>query len=76
MTKKCKYQGFIELNGKRYLFIPKNEKLEISNCCVDGIICDSKDYNRNIEKIKTLNQGCDPYEVLFLDKATKLKDLQ
>ena len=68
MTKKCKYQGFIELNGKRYLFIPQNEKLEISNCYVDGIICNKKDYDRNVEKIQTLNQGTNVPQIIYLDK--------
>lgn len=72
-TKKCKYQGFIELNGKRYLFIPNHEKLEISNCYVDGIICNSVDYNRNIEKIKTLNQGSIKFDVVFLDNPVNFE---
>lgn len=74
-TKKCKYQGFIELNNKRYLFIPENERLEITNCYVDGIICKSNDYKRNVEKINTLNQGTEKFDVIFLDKPVNFEQL-
>lgn len=71
-TKKCKYQGFLELNNKRYLFIPSNEKLEISNCLVEGIICTEKDFNRNLKKISTLNQGVGKINIIFLDKPVEI----
>lgn len=56
---KWKHQGIIQLNDKKFLFIPEGEELFISNCYVDGIICNRQDYENNYKLIMTLNKGLD-----------------
>lgn len=61
----------MHLNDKKFIFIPKNEKLHIKFACVDGIICDKKDYENNYESIKTINSSCGVKKdliLIFLDE--------
>lgn len=64
-----KHQGIINLNDKKFLFIPDGEKLFIGNCYVDGIICNKKDYDKNYEMIRTINKGLEVELIkIFLDE--------
>ena len=63
---KWKNQGIIQLNDKKFLFIPHGEKLFIGNCYVDGVICNRKDYDDNYELISTLNKGLEAELILII----------
>lgn len=64
-----KHQGIIALNDLKFLFIPKDEKLFIGHCFVDGVICDKEDFDKNFEMIRTLNKGLEKQLVtIFLDE--------
>ena len=61
----------MHLNDKKFIFIPENEKLFIKYACVDGIICNRKDYENNYETIKTINSYCNiqkELQLIFLDE--------
>jgi hypothetical protein len=49
------------------LIIPENEKLHITNCYVDSIMCNKKDYDENFETLQTYNIGNDSPTIIFLD---------
>jgi hypothetical protein len=62
------HQGILHLNGKRFLFLPKDERLYIKKCYIDGIICNRKDFEINKHIMDKFNIGIEKEIIkIFLD---------